>query len=350
MKDRKVEVSIIIPIYKIKEEYLKKCVDSFEKQTFKNIELILVDDGSPDNCGKVCDDLAIKYLNITVIHQKNQGVSHARNNGMNHALGKWIMFADPDDYVEKDLIETLIQYTTRDTDIICCACKVLLDNQKLEINYFFPKNLTFNCNEEKMALYLQLMKSKYNQPGKAYTAIGVPWGKLYRKSFLTKNNLKFDPKLRRMQDNIFNMYAFYYARNIKYINQSLYIYRYEHIGQYYREYNPNHVKNNFNIIQKRKECLEKTGLIKNQILYNYYLLEAFQKLKIILRYGPFHTKNNYGFANQIKEAKKIKDDVQDILFNIKKNHVLERNIDKIMCFMICNEHWLILKTIWKFRK
>ncbi len=99
-------VSVIIPVYKV-EKYLNRCIDSVINQTYKNIEIILVDDGSPDNCGKICDEYAKKDDRIVVIHKENGGVSQARNVGVEACHGEYVSFVDSDDYVASDYIEYL---------------------------------------------------------------------------------------------------------------------------------------------------------------------------------------------------------------------------------------------------
>lgn len=99
-------ISVIIPCYKV-EKYLSKCVDSLLQQTYTNLEIWLVDDGSPDSCGKICDDYARKDNRIKVIHKKNGGLADARNVAIDRATGEWIVFVDSDDYVSEDYIETL---------------------------------------------------------------------------------------------------------------------------------------------------------------------------------------------------------------------------------------------------
>ena len=102
--------SVIIPIYKA-EKYLEKSVMSVEKQTYRNFEIVLVDDGSPDKCPQICDDMCLKYDNIRVIHQENQGVSVARNNGIQAATGEIVCFLDADDeWMEDNLKELNILY------------------------------------------------------------------------------------------------------------------------------------------------------------------------------------------------------------------------------------------------
>ena len=100
------KISVIVPIYKI-EGYVEKCIDSIISQTYGNLEIILVNDGSPDNCGKICDDYAKKDPRIKVIHKENGGLSDARNAGLDMSTGKFISFVDGDDYLEVDFIETL---------------------------------------------------------------------------------------------------------------------------------------------------------------------------------------------------------------------------------------------------
>ena len=99
-------ITIIIPVYKV-EDYLDKCVESVVNQTYKNLEIILVDDGSPDNCPKMCDDWAKKDKRIKVIHKENGGLSDARNKGIDIAKGEFITFIDSDDYVENNYVEFL---------------------------------------------------------------------------------------------------------------------------------------------------------------------------------------------------------------------------------------------------
>ena len=111
-------ISVIIPAYNV-DRYLKKCVESVVHQTWKNIEIIIVDDGSTDNTGELCDELAKTYQNIIVIHQLNGGLSVARNTGLEHSKGEWIAFLDSDDWVEPDMYETLYSIAVKNN--ICLS-------------------------------------------------------------------------------------------------------------------------------------------------------------------------------------------------------------------------------------
>lgn len=120
-------VSIIIPVYKV-EAYLDECVRSVMNQTYQNLEIILVDDGSPDRCGEMCDDYAGEDNRIKVIHKPNGGLSDARNVGMTEAVGEYLFFLDSDDFIRSDAIELLVrQIQQSGADIVCSAPLSFLD-------------------------------------------------------------------------------------------------------------------------------------------------------------------------------------------------------------------------------
>ena len=121
-------ISIIIPIYDV-EPYLKRCLDSVVNQTYQNIEIILINDGSPDNCPRICDEYKLKDSRIKVIHQENGGLSAARNAGLELMTGKYVTFIDSDDYVEKDYVEFLYNLVlNNDAEIGICAYTAIYDS------------------------------------------------------------------------------------------------------------------------------------------------------------------------------------------------------------------------------
>ena len=111
-KDR-IEISVIVPIYRV-EAFLPACIDSILKQTFRNIEVILVDDGSDDGCPAICDAAAEKDARVQVIHQENQGLSAARNAGIDAAKGEYIAFVDSDDTIEPTMLESMLERIWQD--------------------------------------------------------------------------------------------------------------------------------------------------------------------------------------------------------------------------------------------
>ena len=139
------EISVIVPVYNV-EKYLNKCVDSIINQTFKDIEIILVDDGSTDSSPKICDDYTKVDSRIKVVHQKNSGLSAARNTGIRQSSGKYLAFIDSDDYISKDFCEILYNSITREkADVSCINLETVRedgyvivttnDKDKLQSNY-----------------------------------------------------------------------------------------------------------------------------------------------------------------------------------------------------------------------
>ena len=303
MSDTQSLVSVILPIYNM-EKYLLKSVSTICNQTYQNIEIILVDDGSSDRSLQLCEDLHEKDRRIKVIAKENGGVSSARNIGLEEASGEWIMFVDPDDYLDPAIVNRLLSEVTDEVDIVSCCCNVFDDEGLNEVNHFFSGNRLF-IGKEKKELYFQLMQSTYGQPNKTYTAIGVPWGKLYRREFLKKYNLIFDIKLKRVQDNIFNMYAFFYARGIKYVDEPLYKYRYSHMSDYFRTFRENYVDIFVAVREARYTCLLDTGLINDFKVMEFYIRESIINLIGILKNGVFHKENMVDFKIKIKEANTI---------------------------------------------
>ena len=146
------ELSIIVPVYKV-EPFLSKCVESILAQAFPDFELILVDDGSPDRCGTICDEYAARDCRIVVIHQKNQGVSTARNAGLNIATGRYISFVDADDAIAPDMYQAMLAKAQETgSEIICCGVQYYSENGTYRRSDLQKE---FVCDREQMlsALY-----------------------------------------------------------------------------------------------------------------------------------------------------------------------------------------------------
>lgn len=142
-------ISVIVPVYRV-EKYLPKCIESLVKQTFKDIEIILVDDGSPDSCGKICDMYAEKYEQLVIIHQVNQGVSVARNAGLKIAKGEYIGFVDPDDWVAPEMYESMYgAMKETGTDLVICGYDYYDEQGQVDESrrYITKKNETITQKE-----------------------------------------------------------------------------------------------------------------------------------------------------------------------------------------------------------
>lgn len=279
------KVSVIIPIYN-KEKYLKQCLDSVANQSEGDFEVIMVDDGSTDSSAEI----AKGYLTdkrFYYIYQKNSGVSAARNNGIGHATGEWIAFIDSDDSIVEDYIKRLWEETNDYVDIVCCGCQYYKE-EKLKRLSFWNGNCIFadEGGVPKKELYLELMNLQHRAISFRETAIGVPWGKLYRTKFLKEKNLQFNLKLHRMQDNIFNMYAMESARAIKYIDEPLYNYNLDHITNYRRKYNVNAPVFIDIVCREREKFLCSKGLLQDAEIYKYFCNEIVQQVDTML--GKFY--------------------------------------------------------------
>lgn len=140
------KLSVVVPVYKV-EPYIHQCVDSILNQTFTDFELILVDDGSPDKCGEICDEYAKKDSRVKVIHKKNGGLSDARNFGIDVAQGEYITFVDSDDKIDKNMYQDMICYLEKnDLDIICCGT-FLVRGEKKKFRSAYNSDKIFNKNE-----------------------------------------------------------------------------------------------------------------------------------------------------------------------------------------------------------
>lgn len=133
MIDKK--ISVIVPVYQV-EPYLRKCLNSITGQTYQNLDIILVDDGSPDNCGAICDEYARRDERVRVIHKENGGVSSARNAGLDAASGDWIAWVDPDDWIEADMLQYLLEGAlSHRADIAICGMRETGESAPLVFRY-----------------------------------------------------------------------------------------------------------------------------------------------------------------------------------------------------------------------
>ena len=205
-------ITVVVPIYRV-EKYLVKCIDSIIEQSYKNIELILVDDGSPDKCPQICDEYKNKDSRIKVIHKQNGGLSDARNEGLKIATGEWITFIDSDDYVGINFLEKLYSSATSvGADISICDYQAVSDDtgiEKEETNIEVFNNV--KCLEE---MY---------HPQKHGMEF-VAWGKLYRTALFKKNKIEYP--VGKIHEDTFTTYKLIYvAKEIAFTNCVEYFYR-----------------------------------------------------------------------------------------------------------------------------
>jgi glycosyltransferase involved in cell wall biosynthesis len=204
-------ISIIVPVYQV-EKYLEKCINSIIAQTYKNLEIILVDDGSTDNCPAICNRFQSEDSRIKVIHQENGGLSHARNVGLEHATGDFIGFVDSDDWIEPNMYEILMSVLQEsETDIAVCNRQVEYDDSKpIQINLKSPEKMLYSPEDA--------LRKIFN--GGSFIFFYV-WNKLYKRNVLA--NIKF-PNGKFHEDILWTTQVLGNAKGIISVDYPLYHY------------------------------------------------------------------------------------------------------------------------------
>lgn len=282
-------ISIIVPIYKV-QDYLEKCIESILAQSITNFELILIDDGSPDDCGKICDYYAARDSRIRVIHKKNEGLSAARNTGLDIAQGEYIGFVDSDDWIEKNMYETLINLLIdNDADIAQCEFIKTFDEDETIDNRERYIVEIFNNIESLKNLYYE----------KAISTV-VSWNKLYKKVLFEE--IRF-PKGKIHEDEFTTHKLLYKSKKLVYTNKVFYYYRQTPNSIMNSKFN----KKRLDILDAMQERLEFAELINNE-MFTYETLK-----KYMFRLISFY----YKCKKEIPEEKDIINDIKkrsDLLY------------------------------------
>ena len=207
-------ISVIIPVYNV-EKYLEQCLQSIINQSYKDLEIIIINDGSKDRCEDIIQKYRSQYFNIIYIKQENRGISEARNQGLKYATGDYIVFIDSDDYIEPSYISDMYEIAEqKQCDIVICGYKEFYDTGN-------SKDIEFLHNLEEDTLYsgkeiaemMLLLKVK-----------GYPWNKLFRNSDIFRKNMIFE-KNRKVEDYFPIFKVINESNEIYFINKSLYNYR-----------------------------------------------------------------------------------------------------------------------------
>ncbi len=222
----KKELSVIVAIYNV-EPHLEECLKSIADQKKENMEVWLMDDGSSDRSPAICDEFVRKDSRFHVIHQENQGVSVARNQGLAHAEGEWILFVDGDDLLEPGFTERLRFDQYGDSDIVFyCYTDMTPNGARFPSRVQQPSGPLAESVSRRLG-YL-LLGSSLKTHMKEFPdgiILTTPWGKMYRREFLIRNELSFFPGLKRSQDLLFNLQAYLKYPRCYLENTRGYIYR-----------------------------------------------------------------------------------------------------------------------------
>ena len=217
-------ISIIVPVYNA-ASYLEQCISSLLNQTYSDIEVLLIDDGSTDNSGAICEEFAEKDKRVVYIRQQNQGVSVARNTGLDRASGEWITFVDSDDWVMPQMCERVLNTAIENNaDVVIWSYLSHYGSKIVESKLIDGTSRDLTGEKEK--LELKTISQYYGGIAKGSSiSAGCTWGKLYKRELIENNHIRFTPGLTRAQDTVFSLEAFELAKKIVFLDENLYNYR-----------------------------------------------------------------------------------------------------------------------------
>lgn len=303
-------LSIIIPVYRV-EKYIRRCLGSILNGIRdENVEVLIIDDGSPDNSGKIADSCARKHPLIQVIHQENEGVAAARNTGIHLAKGEWLYFVDSDDWLADGAIDILLGkcLESADADIIMFDAWKNTGNRESSWEHFQKEAVWTEKKSvrrlQRGALYFQAANMATSVP------LAAPWDKIYKRMFLLQQEISFQPELKVLDDMVFNMAAFGKANKVAYYKEKIYHYRYvpESITN---SYTPDRIildrkvwayLNNYMIKSfQEDEWAEKD---KDSFIQAYYC-RIIKSFSICCRLVFFHPQNKKNLRHKIEYVKEI---------------------------------------------
>lgn len=282
-------ISIIVPVYNA-EKYLQNCVDSILNQTFGDVEIILVDDGSIDGSSLLCDSFAQQDCRVKVFHQSNQGVSSARNKGIDNAVGQYVTFVDADDIVDNNVCAIFAEaLMANDYDLFCYSAFYHKRNESVK-TLLFGHDVPLLSDKQKDELHCKMMTP--NAPDFEYKCntrfSGSSCGKFYKRALLNEHNLRFSSKTVISEDVLFNVVIMDYVEKVGYSTKAFYHYQQQNDSAQNR-YRPNSMSY-FQIvideIQRQREMKKRSKLYIDcsNTLFVHYLFGS-------LKEDYFHKKN-----------------------------------------------------------
>lgn len=308
-------VSIIVPVYN-SISYLDNCLTSILNQTYKDIEVILIDDGSTDGSGSLCDMYMEKDNRIKVIHQENSGPSSARNAGIQAASGEYLQFVDGDDTIDPDMTKTLVASIADGHQLVICGYKnmVKCNNQWVSDEVFrFNKPGSFE-KKEFLEMFGELYRDYY---------IHFNWNKLYITSIIRDHTLQFDGDIIRGEDMLFNLKYLEKCSRIKIIEQAFYNYMTSNNESITSTFRPDLFENQQLLFQRTREFLWRNQAYTPE---NGELVETFYTTRIVACFSNlFHPKSNMS-ARQIQ--KQILIIMWDKCVNEQLRYFMQGNLEK----------------------
>lgn len=223
------KISAIVPVYNA-ETYIRELIESLQNQTLRDLEIILVDDGSPDNSGKICDEYAAADDRIRVIHKANAGVGAARNDGLDAASGDWLYFCDSDDYLEQNALETLVTTGEQEKADVVFGDINMIRGDKVELMHFHRQAFVTDDRRTLDQLVMTVFGRAYcympPESGPAGSCYGGPWNKIVRRALLERENFRFDLTVKGICDDLlYSIHLFAAADKVAYVPVVIYNYR-----------------------------------------------------------------------------------------------------------------------------
>ena len=285
------------------EEYLPECLDSVLCQSGDDIEILIVDDGSTDRSGAICDEYAKRDARVRVFHKENGGVSTARNLMLEHACGRWISFIDGDDLLAPSAADTIRKYQDEAFDIIYFDI-VFFRYAKSIPAYVIDLAPTVIDEENKAALILTTLYPTRTDPKYVNKTIPKIMGKIFRMDFLRRHALTYDEALRKSQDVAFNLVCLQHIRQAEIVREPIYYYR-QNQGSIVSRYNENILRYNLNLVQAFAEIVAGfDGSLREALTERYYLM-AMIILKSTLKLNMCHRKNPKSKAQRRQDFEQL---------------------------------------------
>lgn len=337
------KLSIIIPIYNTKQ-YLGRCLDSILSQIDHRTEVILIDDGSTDGSGEVCETYAKKNINIKVIHQENRGVSVARNVGIDLSIGEWITFVDSDDILDKDYYKNISKYWDLDVDFLMFntlkldASNQIIRDKKIEDLMVFERN-------DPGKMIRDSFLGKTESIGEGYNSYRGPVGKLFRRSLIEKTNLRFDENVKIGEDMLFMLKLYDNFSMAKYIPVVNYIYWHNGSSSTNR-YKPEYEE----IVATYVKAI--TPWLEEHPEYEiYHMNYRLNDIILYLKFDFFHKENSETDSEKRKRMKRIFSNYHIYYEKAKKSGLIKKyGIGKRMIFWLAiRKAYFPLKLICRIR-
>ena len=313
-------ISVIIPVYNV-EKYLQECVDSVLAQTYQNFEIILVDDGSTDSSGAICDEYAKQDERISVLHQENKGLSITRNNGLQIASGEYIYFLDSDDWIENSTLEILLQEITKESaDVVFMDAKSFVEQKEKEVEQRYIRKKKYDANNGIQMLTHLIEEKEYHS--------SVPL--LFMKAnFLKRNSLEFIAGI-VYEDMVFTYEVFLKAQRVSHVNEAL----------YQRRYRSNSIMTSKKKIKdyvSAKIVYEKvsTYVSEEEVTKSYVIRCAFNALNIYKKLS-------------LQERKEYKKDYKELKRNLLEKNAYGNRALKMRCYGV--GVWFFYKVFEKVFK